>query len=567
MALARTRTALRHATRPHQLQPRPRHLSTASPSPVSPSGAGSQAFKWGLAAGAALTIGGAGLYLYSKSPVLLDAPGRLPVVQRRKQKSISAAEVAKHNTRDSLWVCIEDEVWDITDFVELHPGGAKVLEQNGGKDVTKLFKTIHPPNTLQKFLTEDNLVGRIDVDEVTKIGGGKNAEDLRIEQARKELRNVQTVVSLDEFEELAQSILSEMAMSYYGTGSETEQTLRDEREAWQRVRFRPRVLRKMRHIDTNTTFLGIPTPLPIFVAPAGLARLGHPDGEQNIVRGVAPHNILQVVSSGASCSIDEIFAVKEPDQNLAWQFYVNSDKTIAEQKLKKALELGAKAIFVTVDVPVLGKRERDLKLKARSQNYEHPIAAQFKAAGSKVAAFESSVSQRGVSDIPDSAHIDANLNWDDLAWIRERAPGVPIVVKGVGCVEDVELAHQYGADGVVLSTHGGRQLDGARAPLDVLIEVRRKNPELLKKLEVYIDGGARRGTDVVKALCLGARGVGFGRPFLYAQSVYADEGVSKAVEILEAEVHMAMRLLGANTLADLKPEMVECSFPERWVPE
>ncbi|BGP46654.1 hypothetical protein JCM10450v2_002502 [Rhodotorula kratochvilovae] len=542
MALARARTALRRASLAHQIQPRSRQLEQ-------------------------LRQPGVQLYLYSKSPVLLDAPGKLPVVQRRKQKSISAAEVAKHNTRDSLWVCIEDEVWDITEFAELHPGGAKVLEQNGGKDVTKLFKTIHPPNTLQKFLTEDNLVGRIDVDEVTKIGGGKNAEDLRIEQARKELRNVQTVVSLDEFEELAQSILSEMAMSYYGTGSETEQTLRDEREAWQRVRFRPRVLRKMRHIDTNTTFLGMDTPLPIFVAPAGLARLGHPDGEQNIVRGVAPHNILQVVSSGASCSIDEIFAVKESDQNLAWQFYVNSDKTIAEQKLKKALELGAKAIFVTVDVPVLGKRERDLKLKARSQNYEHPIAAQFKAAGSKVAAFESSVSQRGVSDIPDSAHIDANLNWDDLAWIRERAPGIPIVVKGVGCVEDVELAHQYGADGVVLSTHGGRQLDGARAPLDVLIEVRRKNPELLKKLEVYIDGGARRGTDVVKALCLGARGVGFGRPFLYAQSVYADQGVSKAVEILEAEVHMAMRLLGANTLADLKPEMVECSFPERWVPE
>lgn len=157
----------------------------------------------------------------------------------------------------------------------------------------------------------------------------------------------------------------------------------------------------MRHIDTTTTFCGIPvrlsslivfvlvracssvahdcassqTPLPIFVAPAGLARLGHPDGEQNIVRGVAPHNILQVVSSGASCSIDEIFAVKEPEQNLAWQFYVPSDKALAEEKLKKALALGAKAIFVTVDVPVLGKRERDLKLKARSQNYEHPIAA------------------------------------------------------------------------------------------------------------------------------------------------------------------------------------------------
>ncbi|GAA5898321.1 hypothetical protein JCM8208_006944 [Rhodotorula glutinis] len=548
---------------PHLLlKPRPRPRSAASRPYSSSSTSSSQSFKWGVGAGAALTIAAAGLYLYSRTPVLLDAPGRLPVVERRKgDRTVSAAEVAKHNSRESLWMCIEDEVWDVTDFVDLHPGGAKVMEQNAGKDVTKLFKSLHPPNTLRKFLSEeDNLVGRIDVDEVTKIGGGKNAEDLRIEMARRELRNVDTVVSIDEFEELAQSILSDMAMSYYGTGSETEQTLRDERDAWQRVRFRPRVLRKMRHIDTNTTFCGIPTPLPIFVAPAGLARLGHPDGEQNIVRGVAPHNILQVVSSGASCSIDEIFAVKEPDQNLAWQFYVNSDKTIAEEKLKKALELGAKAIFVTVDVPVLGKRERDLKLKARSQNYEHPIAAQFKAAGSKVAAFDASVGKRGVSDIPDSAHIDANLNWDDIAWIRERAPGVPIVIKGVGCVEDVELAHQYGADGVVLSTHGGRQLDGARAPLDVLIEVRRKNPDLLKKLEVYVDGGARRGTDVVKALCLGARGVGFGRPFLYAQSVYAHEGVSKAVEILEAEVHMAMRLLGANTLADLKPEMV-------WVPE
>ncbi|GJN87346.1 hypothetical protein Rhopal_000295-T1 [Rhodotorula paludigena] len=458
-----------------------------------------------------------------------------------------------------MWVCIDDEVWDITNFVELHPGGAKVLEQNAGKDVTKVFKSIHPPKTLEKFLTDDNFVGRIDVDEVTKIGGGKNAEDLRIEQARKELRNVETVVCLDEFEEISQKILSEMAMSYYGTGA-----LRDEREAWQRVRFRPRVLRKMRHIDTNTTFLGIPTPLPIFVAPAGLARLGHPDGEQNIVRGVAKHDILQVVSSGASCSIDEIFEVKEPDQNLAWQFYVHSDKKIAEEKLKKALALGAKAIFVTVDVPVLGKRERDLKLKARSQNYEHPIAAQWKAAGSKV---EETVAKRGVSDIPDTAHIDANLNWDDIAWIKERAPGVPIVIKGVGCVEDVELAKQYGADGVVLSTHGARQLDGARAPLDVLIEVRRKNPALLKELEVYVDGQARRGTDVLKALCLGARGVGFGRPFLYAQSAYGADGVDKAIRILENEIQNAMRLLGANTLADLKPEMVECSFPERWVPE
>lgn len=116
-------------------------------------------------------------------------------------------------------------------------------------------------------------------------------------------------------------------------------------------------------------------PLPIFIAPAGLARLGHPDGELNIARGAAPHDIVQVVSSGASASIDEIFGAKAADQTMFWQFYVPSDRQLAENKLRHALELGAKAIFVTCDVPVLGKRERDLKLKARSQNYEHPISA------------------------------------------------------------------------------------------------------------------------------------------------------------------------------------------------
>ncbi|GAA5873790.1 hypothetical protein JCM8547_005947 [Rhodosporidiobolus lusitaniae] len=522
-------------------------------------------FRMGVGAGIALTVGGAAVYLYSQRDLALDSPHQLPVKQRRRQKTIPAAEVVKHKTKDSMWVVIDDKVWDITDFYEAHPGGTKVLDQNGGKDITKLFNTIHPSGTLKKFLSDDQLMGYIDVDEATKIGGGKSQEDLRIENARKELRNVDTVVCLDEFEEISQKILSEMAMSYYGTGAETEQTLRDEREAWQRIRFRPRVMRKMRHIDSRTDFCGLPTPFPFYIAPAGLAKLGHPDGEAGIVRGAAPHDVLQIVSSGASLSVDEIFAAKAPNQNLAWQFYKHSTPAIAEEKLKNAIKLGAKSIWLTVDVPVLGKRERDLKLKARSQSYEHPIAAQWNAAGS-ADPYAQEKGTKGVSDIADTAHIDADTNWDHIAWIRERAPGIPIIIKGVGCVEDVELAHKYGADGVVLSTHGGRQLDGARAPLDVLIEIRKKDPSLLKKLDVFIDGGARRGTDVVKALCLGAKGVGFGRPFLYANASYGPAGVSKAIQILEDEVHMAMRLVGANTIADLKPEMVEVSAPERWVP-
>uniref|UniRef100_A0A0K3CCE0 BY PROTMAP: gi/472588351/gb/EMS25823.1/ L-lactate dehydrogenase (Cytochrome) [Rhodosporidium toruloides NP11] gi/647396142/emb/CDR38165.1/ RHTO0S03e04896g1_1 [Rhodosporidium toruloides] n=1 Tax=Rhodotorula toruloides TaxID=5286 RepID=A0A0K3CCE0_RHOTO len=555
MAFARARTVARNL---HQLLNR-RPLSTASPSQGTAARAASKrAFQLGVGAGAVLTVGGVAAYLYTQSPVHLDAPSPLPAKQRRRDRSLTAAEVAKHNSKGDIWVVIDSQVWDISDFAEIHPGGIKVLEQNAGKDVTKVFKTIHPPKTLEKFLTDDNLVGYIDVDEATKIGGGKNAEDFRIEQARESLRNVDTIVCLDEFEEIAQSILTEMAASYYSTGS-----LRDERESWQRIRFRPRVMRKMRHIDSRTSFLGMPQPLPFFIAPAGLARLGHPDGELNITRGAAEHDVVQIVSSGASASIDEIFGEKQPDQTLFWQLYLPSDREAGAKKIKHAVELGAKAIFVTADVPVLGKRERDLKLKARSQSYEHPIAAQWKAAG---ASDWDAVKQRGVSDIPDTAHIDANLCWEDIPWIRKQAPGIPIVVKGVGCVEDVEEAKRHGADGVVLSTHGGRQLDGARAPIDVLVEIRKKNPELLKEIEVYIDGGARRGTDVVKALCLGAKGVGFGRSFLYAQSAFGAAGVSKAIKILEEEVHSTMRLLGANTIADLKPEMVEVSSPERWVP-
>ncbi|GAA5829456.1 hypothetical protein JCM11251_005058 [Rhodosporidiobolus azoricus] len=565
-------------------------------STVLPVGPASHVFKLGVGAGVAMTVGGLAAYLVSRPGLALDSSAQLPVKQRRRQRTISAEEVSKHRTKDSMWVVIDDKVWDITGLYEMHvsgellgeqgkcvltvfsrlqPGGQKVLDANGGKDVTKIFKTVHPTGTLEKFLTDDQLMGYIDVDDVQKIGGGKNQEDLRLEQARKELRNVDTIVSIDEFEEVCQKILSEMALSYYSTGFHPDTrelmahplpaALRDERDSWQRVRFRPRILRKMRHIDSRTTFTGLETPYPFYIAPAGLAKLGHPDGETGIVRGAAPHDILQIVSSGASLAIDEIFAAKEPNQNLAWQFYKHSNPKTAEEKLNTAMKLGAKSIWLTVDVPVLGKRERDLKLKARSQSYEHPISAQFKAAGSPDPSAKEEKT-KGTSDIADTAHIDADLNWDHIAWIRERAPGVPIIIKGVGTVEDVELAHQYGADGVVLSTHGARQLDGARAPLDVLIEIRRRNPALLKKLDVFIDGGARRGTDVVKALCLGAKGVGFGRPFLYANSAYGPEGVSKAITILQDEIHMAMRLLGANTIADLKPDMVEVSAPERWVP-
>lgn len=181
------------------------------------------------------------------------------------------------------------------------------------------------------------------------------------------------------------------------------------------------------------------------------------------------------------------------------------------------------------------------------------------------------------------SYVDPNLTWEDIPWIKSLAPGKPLVIKGISCVEDAILAKEHGCQGIVLSNHGGRQLDGARPPIDVLQEIRRERPELLKEMEIYVDGGIRRGTDVLKALCLGAKAVGLGRPFLYAQSAYGEDGVVKAVQsmyprfilscrhwlnnhfwssvVLEEEIQTGMRLLGVTKISELKPELVECLSP------
>jgi len=202
--------------------------------------------------------------------------------------------------------------------------------------------------------------------------------------------------------------------------------------------------------------------------------------------------------------------------------------------------------MLTVDAPCLGKRELDMKARGL------PVVK-----GRGTGAEGSRALRAGVASSLGN-YFDANLNWEDIKWLRSLTK-LPIVVKGVQCVEDVELCEQYGVDGVLLSNHGGRQLDFAPASIDVLYELRQRRPDILdnKKMEVYCDGGFRRGTDVLKALCLGATAVGFGRPFLYANGTYGEEGIVKVAEILEEEIGTGMRLLGVTKLSELRPEMVK----------
>lgn len=231
------------------------------------------------------------------------------------------------------------------------------------------------------------------------------------------------------------------------------------------------------------------------------------------------------------------------------QLYVNKDRTITERIVRKAERRGVKGLFITVDAPQLGRREKDMRQKfadqgSSVQNEEGENVDKTQGAARAISSF-----------------IDPGLSWDDIPWFKTITK-MPLVLKGVQCWEDAVLAAEHGLAGVVLSNHGGRQLDFAPSGMDILEEtmIQLRKRDLLKNgFEVYVDGGVRRAGDILKALCLGAKAVGLGRPLLYGYCAYGTEGVVKAIQILKDEMEMNMRLIGAPSLADLRPEMVDTS--------
>ena len=292
--------------------------------------------------------------------------------------------------------------------------------------------------------------------------------------------------------------------------------------------------------------LGSKVSIPFYVTATALGKLGNPEGEVVLTRAAHNHNVIQMIPTLASCSFDEIVDAKQGDQVQWLQLYVNKDRNITKRIVEHAEARGCKGLFITVDAPQLGRREKDMRSK-------------FSDAGSNVQAAkgeEVDRSQGAARAI--SSFIDPSLSWKDIPWFKSITK-MPIILKGVQRVEDVLQAVEVGADGVVLSNHGGRQLDFARSAVEVLAEVmpvlRQRGWE--NKIEIYIDGGIRRATDIIKALCLGAKGVGIGRPFLYAMSAYGQAGVDRAMQLLKDEMEMNMRLIGARSIKDLNLDMVD----------
>jgi L-lactate dehydrogenase (cytochrome) len=287
------------------------------------------------------------------------------------------------------------------------------------------------------------------------------------------------------------------------------------RAIFDRVILRPRVLIDVRGCDITTTILGIPTTAPFFVAPTAMQKMIHPNGEVEMARGAKASGLIHAVSTSSSYPLKEIVA---PGGNQVLQLYVNKDRSHTTALLREAKQLGFRAVLVTVDAPVMGKREADERVVA-----DTPVK-------SEVTQQSLSKDKRGSGmGRLMGAFVDAGLVWKDLAWIKEQSGGLPIVVKGVQNAADAKKAVELGVEGVYLSNHGGRSLDTSPPALLTLLEIHKTCPEILGKVEIIVDGGVRRGTDIFKALCLGATAVAVGRPYIYSLN-YGAEGVKWLTE-------------------------------------
>ncbi|BEI85332.1 hypothetical protein CcaverHIS002_0507330 [Cutaneotrichosporon cavernicola] len=526
------------------VQPARRLASTSGSSSSSSSHGQWGRYSWRAAA----LVGVTALTLYSTtSTANADAP-------KPNGKFISYEEVQKHNRRDDCWVIIAGNVYDVTDFIAVHPGGAAVILHAAGRDATKVFVPLHPPDSLQ-ILPKSKHLGPVDPATLPEEDDEPTEEEERIAEARAELPPAESMLLLNDFEEWAERVLTATGWNYYRSAADSEATFDNNAAAFNRYFFRPRILRDITEGNLETEVLGQKTAMPVFISPAAMAKLGHPLGEVNLTRGAGNAGIVQGISINASCSLDEIMAARQAGQNVWFQIYLNRDRAASERLLEKVTALGANAIIFTVDVAWQSKRTRDVRGKAA---VAAPIETTDAGKGDRGGAGKQGA---GVSSAI-SGYQDPHLVWSDIEFIR-RNTTLPIIVKGVQSIEDVAACAEAGVQGVILSNHGGRSADYAPAPIDLLYELRALRPDLFDKVDIMMDGGVRSGADVVKALALGAKAVGLGRPFLYANSTHGQEGVERVCEILDEEITNTMRNCGVSRVADLKPEMVGPAGP--WV--
>ncbi len=356
-----------------------------------------------------------------------------------------------------------------------------------------------------------------------------------------------TPISVDDYERLARATMEPAAFDYYAGGAGQERTLAANRSAFDAIQFRPRVLVDVSHIDLATTVLGQRISFPVILAPTAFNRLACDEGEMAAARAAGAAGTLMISSTLSTCALEDV--AKAASGPLWFQLYVYKDRGLTTELIARAESAGYRALALTVDTPRLGLRERDVRNRftlpgeLSMKNFESRLSDATRwSAHSSFSAY--------VHDL-----FDPSLTWRDVEWLRAQTK-LPLLLKGVMTAEDARCSIESGANALVVSNHGGRQLDGVPATVTVLPEVINA---VAGRIEVLLDGGVRRGTDVLKALALGARAVLIGRAYLWGLAVSGEDGVQNVLRILRDELELSMALAGRTSVSAIDSSLIHRS--------
>ena len=480
------------------------------------------------------------------------------------ETKISITEIESHNQSDDCWIVVDGQVCDITGFAPEHPGGPGIIYKYAGRDGTAAYNEIHAPSIIKNGLPANALKGVVDESTLTKEWSEPlpNETPKAAPKSASEKPPLESIINAHDFEVAARNTSTAKTWAFYSSASNDLVTRDANASLFSRIWFRPRTMRKVRQISTETNLLGQPANFPLFVSPAAMARLIHPDGELAIGRACKTRGVIQSISNNASYAATDIVSQSEvSDHPFIFQLYVDNRKEKTNALLKQIKShKNIKAIMVTVDAAAAGKREADERVKA-DESIENPMQKNKPKNDKKGGGYGRLM----------AGFIDQNLNWEYLSWLRsEVGYDMPMLTKGVMSADDVKMALDAGLDGCVLSNHGGRNLDTSPPPIMVLLEVHARFPEIIrdhhpnspsvksgqtKPFSILIDGGVRRGTDILKCVCLGAVSVGVGRPVLFATG-YGQEGVEHLIDILRDEFEVAMRNNGITSIEQCSPEYI-----------
>lgn len=455
-------------------------------------------------------------------------------------RKVSLHELSQHARGDDIWIVVNGRVYDVTKFAPEHPGGSdgmtiqssmrliyilpvltreKVIYQFAGRDASTEYNRVHSASLIHEL--DDHFIG--DLDSITPAQSGQSNPAVQLITPRTPNTPkppLEEIINLDDFEKAAQQTLTPKSWAY-NSGAANDNLTRDaNRDYLRRIWLRPAIMRNVSTVSTESTVFGCKLDIPVYISPVGAAKTIHEEGELPLARGAAASGIIQCIATPASYALDEI--LRETPTQAWYQLYINKERGKTENLVKQAERSGkVKAFFVTADLPVMSKREDDERVKPEGGNLGMVKISQD--ATGKPGVRKSAGLAKATSSF-----IDSSFGWEDLTWLRSLS-SLPIVLKGVQRAEDARLAMQVGFDGIVVSNHGGRAADTAPPAILVLLEIHRFCPQVFGRLKVFVDGGFRRGSDVVKAVCLGASAVGLGRSFTFALN-YGQEGVEHAVD-------------------------------------